>query len=666
MKHKKLRKILSTSLAFAMVLSQGLATAQADEIQIYSNEQKEENSNLLILDNDGDSAATENITLQFGTGLHQLYWDIDQSEFVFTDDVNVTGDLGVTGDIDLTGSVNMQAGETVDGVDVSELDTEVGDQDYTNGNYYMLQDVDEANSLADNMETINTEVGNRDYTSNNFVSDGETVTASIDALDQALGGGDTNITGTKSNLFVIDTDDLPAGADVTLAFGNTINEQLYWDTSAGNFVITDDLTIQGGISATGNIDTTGDISGNTISSDSTMSVGTDLDVTDNVTIGGDAQVDQNFRVVGHSRVDGNFDANGNVDIAGTLNVDSNTTMGGALDVDGTITAGTGDVAITNAAGNLDGEVIIDDSIDQDSIDWGTGAGQISGADLPLVDNFDNSNNTDVQLVTEDIDAAIGDRTAYTEENIITSGESLATSVDNIDVAIGARDYTDGNVVTDGDTVTGSVEDLSVAIGDRDYTDGLSLTDGDTITGSLEDLNQAIDTLSGGTNDQTMFVSMNDLTVQEDGTNNRANLYTDSETGANPHQYYILKTRRTAQQDLTLRFKVKLPEDFKDWSVASGNNLSFFYKNDTAPGTTSDTQLDITVQDEAGTTIATSTGLYNTAWTELAQDFAGGASSAGDYVYITVKGYGRYNAGTYYSPYIGEIVLRYNSTALQSS
>jgi len=39
----------------------------------------------------------------------------------------------------------------------------------------------------------------------------------------------------------------------------------------------------------------------------------------------------------------------------------------------------------------------------------------------------------------------------------------------------------------------------------------------------------------------IHISMNDVTVEADGADNAANVFTGSETGANPHEYYVIKT-----------------------------------------------------------------------------------------------------------------------------
>ena len=101
-----------------------------------------------------------------------------------------------------------------------------------------------------------------------------------------------------------------------------------------------------------------------------------------------------------------------------------------------------------------------------------------------------TSGNDVAVSLENLNVAIGDR-AYLTPNIITANEAVGTSLVSLDTAIGDRDYVDGNVLTDSETVTASLDSLSVAIGDRDYVDGNVVTDGDTITVSIDGLSVAI-------------------------------------------------------------------------------------------------------------------------------------------------------------------------------
>lgn len=115
------------------------------------------NSNTFILDNDNDAAGS--IGLQFGNAIAQiLSWDIVGDYFNFSNDVNVQGNITLTG--------------TVDGVDVSALDTTVNnhldggankhdaseiDVEAVDGHYYTAGDLETA--IDDIDEAIFTLIG---------------------------------------------------------------------------------------------------------------------------------------------------------------------------------------------------------------------------------------------------------------------------------------------------------------------------------------------------------------------------------------------------------------------------------------------------------------------------------------------------------------------------
>lgn len=505
----------------------------------------------------------------------------------------------------------------------------------------------------------------------------------------------------NANKMVLDTDD--TGGDVTLQFGTTLNEQLYWNNAGTTFVFTDDVNI------TGN-----------------------------------------------------------------------------LDVDGTITSGSSDITITNAAGNVDGEQIADNTIDEDSIDWGTGAGQISSTDLTFeadtvvttsvgngsgttldeangagdngatlvgVDQTEltNSSSTNVQDVLDDLDAAIsgGSHTQNTDTSTTSNtftldvddtggdvtlqfGATLAEQMywDNAgstfaftdDVAVTGNITATGNIDIEGTLTTGSsgititnaagnIDGEQIAAGtiDQDSIDFTSITstdltfDADTVgttavfsgTTSLEETNAggdsgadiigvdntALSNVSSGTvvqtaleeldsaittnasNDanstKTINISISDTAVLADGTANLADIYIDTDTGDDPHQYYVMKTTQGTLQDLDLKIKIQLPADFVDFS--STNDLSFDYKTTTTLNT--ENKIDILVEDNAGVDSFTAAdGLAKVSavadtWYTWNDEFDAGTYAAGDFIYVTIKGYGI----TAKYPYMGELVISYMGT-----
>ncbi|MFC1615575.1 hypothetical protein ACFL21_00395 [Patescibacteria group bacterium] len=442
----------------------------------------------------------------------------------------------------------------------------------------------------------------------------------------------------NANKTILDNND--TGGNIILQFGNTLNEQLYWDDAIGTFIFTDDLQI------TGN-----------------------------------------------------------------------------LDVDGTITTGSGNITITDATGNIDGDQIADNTVDDDSIDFGMDVDQVGADDISMADNFDNSDGTNVQTVTDDIDASIGDRT-YTEDNYLTDGEPVASSLDSLDQelrnvadATASQEGTPMNIFTLDDDDSGGVvqlvfgttvsqylshdgtqfnfsDDLRM-IGDAkvEFRDGelyiyssidgqldidadteVEITaptvdlDGDldvsgSITGATIDGDdntiQDIDWDSMDTRTKKIVIDINDVTIKEDGSNNYANVYIESETGTNGHEYYVLKTIQGNLQDLDLKIKVRVPEDFIDFTTAV-NDIGLWYKNTGIDS--SDSKIDILIEDDEGDDAFDAVdgqGLFNTDWTAYVDEFDGAGFDpvAGEYIYITIKGYTSNDAG-YHSPYIGEIAFTY--------
>lgn len=198
-------------------------------------------TNVFTLDSDDTGG---DVSLVFGAALNErITWDNANSEFDFTDDINVTGNIAVSG--------------TVDGVDVSTLGTTVGTIDTTlsahlngaaskhdateidfeknDGSKNVIQaSSDDVESALDDLDEG---IGNRTYTNDNYVADGQSITASIDALDTQVGAfaasnhNQNTDTGTSSTTFevntttngaIIDTTGLTADRTITFNDANTV------------------------------------------------------------------------------------------------------------------------------------------------------------------------------------------------------------------------------------------------------------------------------------------------------------------------------------------------------------------------------------------------------------------------------------------------------------
>lgn len=101
------------------------------------------------------------------------------------------------------------------------------------------------------------------------------------------------------------------------------------------------------------------------------------------------------------------------------------TMSGSLDIDGTLTLGSGGISIANATGNLDGEVIQNDTIDDDSIDLV----DITLADFTNDANFlttvDISNNTNLTAGTGI--TLTGDTVSVTDNYVLNTSDTMSVA-----------------------------------------------------------------------------------------------------------------------------------------------------------------------------------------------------------------------------------------------
>ncbi len=621
--HLSWRVLFGAIATFTLIL--GLPTlASAAEVQIFSNEQRTENANTMILNND-DTAG--DVVLQFGNTVNDsITWD--GTNFNFSAGITTTGNIDVDGTI-TAGSGNIALTNATGNIDGEVIQNDTIDEDSIDFGTGVGQisavdlSIDSSgllNSAATDtltaIDDVDAAVGDRDHTGQTFITTNDTITKSLNDLDDQVKINNDNLTGmasTTADTFIFDSDDNAVGA-IALQFGTAVNgETISWDK-------------------------------------------TNLE----------------------------FDFSNNVNITGTLETSGNATIGG------TIIAGTGTESITNAAGKLLGGALLADSVNDLAIDFGTGANQVSAADLAIDSSgLINSSATDTLTALDDIDAVIGDRvTEMTTQNNVANTDTAAGAIEKLDVVIGNRttEITTQNNIANTDTAAGALEKLDVVIGDRatEITTQNNIANTDTAAGALEKLDVAVgdttytednvvadtDSLAQSINkiDQALNgtksiqIGMNDLTVATTASNNSADIYTDYDA-TNKHEYYIMKTQNTTQQDLDLKFKVQIPQDFASFT-GSTNDVTLYYKTDN--GLVADNKIDLLVEDSAGTAGFTEvTGLQSTSWTSSQNEITAGTYTPGDFIYITVGGYTRYDGVATKSPYIGEIVLNYEATGIGS-
>jgi len=147
-----------------------------------------------ILDSDNSGG---DITLQFGETLNEaLKWDNANTRFVFTDDLRVEGNQAIIGG---TFIANDHSAANSDG------NLSLG---RSGGNWEQIRwdSTDNRYEISDDLQ--------------------------VDGDIRAIG----------NDLILNDND---SAGDIAIHFGDTLNEQLLWDTSDSQFVFTDDVSLQG-------------------------------------------------------------------------------------------------------------------------------------------------------------------------------------------------------------------------------------------------------------------------------------------------------------------------------------------------------------------------------------------------------------------------------------
>ncbi len=363
-------------------------------------------------------------------------------------------DIDGSGNLVTAGTLTAATNETINGVDINAGTVsdvvnltinsggdltigsiglnDVGSDNITSGASLvgMFDEFDNSASttVQDVIDDIDAAIGNRTYTADNYVTDGQSLTASIDALDVALAA----VSGGAYTGWDLDGD---SGTAETIANGNTVN--ILGGTNGIDTVVsaTDTLTI--------NLDTT-EIGTSTFGSGSGFTWTFDAGATDPtlafasnaITIGGAATLNfgGTLDLGTNTLSDGNFNGNwafnsGNLSGIGTIGASGAITAATDETINGVdINAGTVSDVVNltiNSGGDLTiGSIGLND-IGSDNI--------TSGASLVGVfDEFTNSDGLNVQDVLDDFDAAIGAGSSkWTDSGTVTY---LTSTTD--DLAVG--------------------------------------------------------------------------------------------------------------------------------------------------------------------------------------------------------------------------------------
>ena len=241
-------------------------------------------------------------------------------------------------------------------------------------------------------------------TAGNYISAGTDVAANLTALDTQV----------KTNADAILT---KAGLDVD----NTFSKTNTFGTTPGSQVVINNngtMTVDGLLTANGGVSTT------------------------NLTASGDASVGGDLAVTGDTTLTGLLTANGGISTT-NLTTSGDATVGGDLAVTGDTTF-TGKATFGTSGFDLGGNTV--DAIDTNgsavaagtTTTLATAATIKAGAkDADYTATGTNITGTTLGTALDNLDAAIGDRTAYTNEYNITSGDNVAKSLNDLDTVIGA-------------------------------------------------------------------------------------------------------------------------------------------------------------------------------------------------------------------------------------
>ena len=287
---------------------------------------------------------------------------------------------------------------------------------------------------------IDSAIGNRTYTEDNYVTDSQSLTASVNALDIAISNLEIGSSGlwrySPNYIYAQNATDVVVANTGRLGIGTTAPAtalEVVGEARATRYAFQDDSDTY--------IDT---LSGNEI------------------------------LFVSNGANQALINANGNLGIGTTA-------PSYKLDVNG-------DIRASSASDFYVGTVGMNDN-----------SGVASGASL--VGLFDNTYanipaNTTVQGAIGDIDSAIGNR-AYTNNYLLADSQSVTASLEAIDAAFGNRTYTNDYVVTDSQTLTASIDALDTAFGNRTYTEDNYVTDSQSLTASVNALDMMLQNVASG-------------------------------------------------------------------------------------------------------------------------------------------------------------------------
>jgi len=251
----------------------------------------------------------------------------------------------------------------------------------------------------------------------------------------------------------------------------------------------------------------------------------ELTVTTSTTNSGTISAEQ-LTSTGDATVTGTINTGVGIDGVGAVDLDYGsaditdhtfTTNDCTVVIDGGVTISTGDNVVLgtttwNSGDGIDGEVIGNDTIDEDAFDWGTGTDQVSGADFPDEDLGD----VVVSSGTWSLDSDVVDE-AHIADDGIDSEHYNDDSIDDAHMNFG----TATNQISASDLPDEDLGDMSVATGawtiDEDVLDKANLKDEDWGDVSVSSNSVTLDTGVVGDNEiDYTAVTGADLTLTDCG------------------------------------------------------------------------------------------------------------------------------------------------------
>ena len=582
---KWVRRVSGTMIAVMLVISStGVANAR---ILFEDDEFFNVNSEGIILDYNNDIGSTNaDITLQFGNDATDATIDYNGStgditlatpggDFDFSDDnLTTTGALLFSGSSEFhIREVADEAAATCTTVDEIVLDT-------TENTLYICTATGSPGTWTNAAAAAGTDL------------QGAYDTDASGAHEILLAAGDGEAVEIRANA---NGDDLlqlqNSGASNLINFqdlgGTTINIDsliVDWDAT-GAFSL--DSTANVHIGATG---TASDF---TLASDS---AGDDLTIA--VTGATDSSVVVNSSGTGTDAVDINATAGGvTIDAAGAISIDGVGASNATID-SGTFTLSTttsGDVAVSAAD---DATITAGDDIIFDDAQL-TGLIQMSDSATDFAATFSTDGIIDnLNSFTSTANGEGASNVGIEDASAWFTGTEIETALNEMESLLGSTtsstfNFSENNVLADDDAVYAALNKLDLKWGDISSTangEGASLVGiedtggyftGTDVEAALQELGLDI-----GKNYEilTFYPEYPDAVVYADGTANRGTLETYYDSGEDSG-YYNWTTRRSAQQDIDIRFTMFVPTDF-----SSTGDIQFRYRTGTTTAASNDVEV----------------------------------------------------------------------------